>query len=125
MNVRLFIRILWNVRNITPQPLYSTVFESDLKTLLAKQPSYIQTKLCRLYREMTINGHFLYILYIFRMYRLYRKDHHLWSFIYIIYNFWDPSLTLLYPKLCNNEPCYKEVVVYMENIFFEFFFFFC
>ena len=52
----------------------------------------------RLYRKMTIYGHFS---------------------IYSIH-FWDPCLnrvvsrTVLYPELCYNEPCYKEVNVYID-----------
>ena len=42
----------------TPQPLYNTFVGVKTETLLVKQPCYIQTKMYRLYRKMTINGHF-------------------------------------------------------------------
>ena len=42
----------------TQQPLYNTVVGSKAETVLVKQPCYIQTKMYRLCRKMTINGHF-------------------------------------------------------------------
>ena len=34
------------------------LLESKALTVLVKQPYYIQTKMYRLYRKMTMNGHF-------------------------------------------------------------------
>ena len=38
-------------------------------------------------------------------------------FLYNLYIFGVHLWTVLYPKPCCNEPCYKEVVVYEKNIY--------
>ena len=56
----------------------------------------------RLYWKMTIVI-FQYNLYIFAIYG---------HFLFNLYIFGIHLWTMLYPKLCYNEPCYKEVVMY-------------
>ena len=47
-------------------PLYNAISETQAQTHLAKQ-CCSQANMYTLYRKMIINGHFLYIIYTFKM----------------------------------------------------------
>ena len=80
----------------TPQPLYKLLVGSIAQTVLVKQPCYIQQKCIDYIEKWPFMVIFQYNLYIFGI--------HLW--------------TVLYPKLCYNKSCYKEVVVYFHTVMF-------
>ena len=61
--------IFWYARAIHHNVFITLLSGSKVGTMLVKQPCYIHTKMFRLYRKMTIYGHFFYVIYTF-----------LWSF---------------------------------------------
>lgn len=71
--------------------LITQLFRSSPGSESVKQPRGFQTKMYRLYREMTIH-------------------------ISICNSFCDPSLNLLYPDPGFSEHCFKEVCMYFVNI---------
>ena len=83
----------WKNIFLKHQNLFITLLlGSKAKTVLAKQSCCIQTKMYRIYRKMTIYGHFFYIIYTF-LFRFYKtidykeKWKQMVIFIYILYIF--------------------------------------